>query len=139
MPLSAPADAFSASFAPAYGGSPDTVASQVRRILAITSSPPVAAQRRQSQRTPFPQLVCVQAVDPKTLVPQDEPLVVVGKYLSEQGLGFFHPVPLPHRFVVVTLEIHGGPPLRLLLDVSWCRFTRLGWYESGGRFLRVVE
>ena len=26
-----------------------------------------------------------------------------------------------------------------LLDVDWCRFTQLGWYESGGKFLRAVE
>jgi hypothetical protein len=139
MPHCAPAAALSARFAPIHSGPSGGVGSQVRRILSLVASPPIAEQRRQAQRMPFPHLVCVQAVDLHTLVPQDEPLVVVGKYLSEQGLGFFHQVPLPHRFVVATLEVHGGPPARMLLDVSWCRFTRLGWYESGGRFLGVVE
>jgi hypothetical protein len=120
-------------------GPVDAVGFEVRRVLTSFASPPIGAQRRQAQRTPFPQLVRLQAVDPTTFAPQDESLVVVGKYISEQGLGFFHQTPLPHRFVIVAIEVHDTLPARLLLDVSWCRFTRHGWYESGGRFLRVVE
>ena len=26
-----------------------------------------------------------------------------------------------------------------LIDLTWCRFTRQGWYESGGRFLESVD
>jgi hypothetical protein len=26
----------------------------------------------------------------------------------------------------------------VLVDLKWCRFTRHGWYESGGRFLQIV-
>jgi hypothetical protein len=139
MPHCAPAGMLSARLTPLHAGSSNSVAAQVRRILALASSPPIAEQRRQAQRTPFPHLIRVHAVDPHTLAAVDEPLVVVGKFLSEQGLGFFHQAPLAHRFAVVTLELYGGEPVRLLLDVSWCRFTRLGWYESGGRFLGAVE
>ena len=124
---------------PTRAASADAIGVLVRRVLSGMVSYPVPVQRRQSQRTPYPQLVRAQAVDPYTLAPQDEPLVVVGKYLSEHGFGFFHNVPLAHRFVAITLEAPDAPPVRLLLDVSWCRFTRLGWYESGGRFLRVVD
>jgi hypothetical protein len=139
MSLCAPAGRLTSRFARTSEGFADAIGFEVRRVLLAVAAPGVTIQRRQSQRMPFPQLVRVQAVDPETLVPQDESFVVVGKHLSEQGLGFFHQVPLAHRFVAVTLDVHDGQPARLLLDVSWCRFTRQGWYESGGRFLRVIE
>lgn len=139
MSLGAPAGMYSARFASIRRGGSDAVGAQVRRILALTESSQVADERRQAPRTPFPHLVRVQAIDPQTLAAQDEPLVVVGRYLSEQGFGFYHNTPLAHRFVAVTLESPGGDAVRLLLDLSWCRFTQLGWYESGGRFLRVID
>jgi hypothetical protein len=40
--------------------------------------------------------------------------------------------------MIVALETAGGDRLRLLIDVTWCRFTEQGWYESGGRFLQTV-
>lgn len=139
MSLCAPAGRLSARVSAFGSGSLDAVGGEVRRVLLSVASPSIGVQRRRAQRAPFPHLVRLEAVDPATLVPVDEPLVVVGKHLSEQGLGFFHPVPLAHRFVIATLDVNDGRPARLLVDVSWCRFTRLGWYESGGRFLRVVE
>ena len=69
--------------------------------------------------------------------PEGESLVVVGKHLSERGLGFYHPKPLPYRRVIASLESN-GLWLGFLIDLKWCRFTRQGWYESGGRFLEVV-
>ena len=139
MPLCAPGSRLSERFTSVGSAPADAVGAQVRRVIAATAAPDIASQRRQSQRTAFPQLLRLQAVDPLTLVPQDESLVVVGRFLSEQGLGFFHQEPMPHRFVVVSIDVPGDAPTRLLLDVSWCRFTRHGWYESGGRFLRVAE
>jgi hypothetical protein len=139
MPLCAPTVTFSARFTSVGPGAADAVGAQVRRLFVAAAAPEVSSQRRQAQRIAFPQLIRLQAVDPETLVPHDESTVVVGKFLSEQGLGFFHQEPMPHRFVVASIDVPGEPPARFLLDVSWCRFTRHGWYESGGRFLRVVE
>jgi hypothetical protein len=139
MSLCAPAGRLSSRFARTSEGFADAIGFEVRRVLLGVASPGITIQRRQSQRTPFPQLLRLQPVDPVTLVPQDEPFVVVGKHLSEQGLGFFHQVPLAHRFVMVTLDVLDNQPARLLLDLTWCRFTRQGWYESGGRFLRVIQ
>jgi hypothetical protein len=65
--------------------------------------------------------------------------VVVGKDLSDRGLGFFHPHPIPHRRAIVTLEDSSQRGVSLLIDLSWCRFTRHGWYDSGGRFLQIVS
>lgn len=95
--------------------------------------------RRFGPRYPYPQLVRMAPVDRDGSERSGESLVVVGRQLSEQGFDFFHPSPLPYRRVVVTLETCDGRWLRLLLDLTWCRFTRHGWYESGGRFLKILD
>jgi hypothetical protein len=82
-------------------------------------------------------LVHLTPVDEDESLLQSETVVVVGKHLSERGLGFYHPKPLPYRRVIASLESNGRW-LGFLLDLTWCRFTRQGWYESGGRILESV-
>lgn len=95
-------------------------------------------ERRRQNRYPYPYLVRLIPVGPDGHTPQGEPVVVVGKHLSDQGLGFYHPKPLPYRRMIASLETSGAAPAAFLIDLSWCRFTRHGWYESGGRFLQAV-
>ncbi|MBN2579142.1 MAG: hypothetical protein JXB10_09145 [Pirellulales bacterium] len=94
-------------------------------------------ERRKETRYPFPYLVHLTPVGADGITPEGETIVVVGKHLSEQGLGFYHPKPLPHRRMIASLESQGRW-LGFLIDLNWCRFTRQGWYESGGRFLQAV-
>jgi hypothetical protein len=94
-------------------------------------------ERRRDQRFPFPYLIHLTPVAQDGITPEGESVVVVGKHLSERGLGFYHPKPIPHRRMIASLESN-GQWLGFLIDLSWCRFTRQGWYESGGRFLEAV-
>ena len=64
--------------------------------------------------------------------------MVVGKDISEHGLGFYHQAPLPHRRMIASLESSHGRWHGFLIDLNWCRFTKGGWYESGGRLLKAV-
>ena len=112
------------------------VGQQIRLLLA--SSGPDGVERRRDQRFAFPQLVRLTPVDQQTLCPQGESLVVVGKHLSENGLGFYHEKPIADRTMLAVMEHSSEGPLQFLLDLSWCRFTRQGWYESGGRFLQAI-
>jgi hypothetical protein len=41
--------------------------------------------------------------------------------------------------MIVSLEVGADAWLGFLIDLSWCRFTKQGWYESGGRFRQVVN
>lgn len=117
----------------------EDVRAAVLRIMTDIYPRTHSPERRRDQRYPYPQLITLRPVGIDGVTPLDEQLVVVGKHISESGLGFFHPHPLPHRRVVATMPTTTGATLALLLDVSWCRFTRHGWYESGGRFLQTVE
>jgi hypothetical protein len=93
--------------------------------------------RRNENRYAFPYLVHLTPVADDGITPQGNSITVVGKHLSDHGLGFYHPKPLPYRRMIVSLECNGHW-LGFLIDLRWTRFTKQGWYESGGRFLQSV-
>jgi hypothetical protein len=95
-------------------------------------------ERRHNSRYPFPHLIYLTPVGRDGVTPEGESVVVIGKHLSESGLGFYHQKPIPHRRMIASLETANGQWIGFLVDLSWCRFTRQGWYESGGRFLQSV-
>ncbi len=117
----------------------DTLRGFIRGMLAQMYTEGKILDRRRDRRFPFAHLLRLTPVAPDGVTITGEPLVVVGKHLSEGGLGFFHPHPIAPRRVVATLSAPSGHEMDVLLDLTWCRFTKEGWYESGGRFLRVLD
>ena len=95
-------------------------------------------ERRLDQRFPYPHLLYLTPVGEDGITPQGESVVVVGKTLSERGLGFYYQQPICHRRMIASLETSEMRWTGLLIDVTWCRFTRYGWYDSGGRFIQAV-
>lgn len=120
------------------GAVDDHVRTQVWNLLGMLYPRGNLVERRGEQRYPYPFLIHLTPVAADGVTPDGDAVVVVGKHLSERGLGFYHPKPLAYRYAVASLEAVGGSRLAFLIDLSWCRFTRQGWYESGGRFLRAV-
>jgi hypothetical protein len=115
----------------------DNVRKQVRGLMSSLYPKQEILERRSESRYPFPYLIHLTAVADDGVTPQGESIAVVGKHLSERGLGFYHPKPLPYRRMIVSLECHGHW-VGFLIDIRWCRFTKQGWYESGGRFIQPV-
>jgi hypothetical protein len=111
------------------------------RIHSILSAmyPHVGAlDRREETRYPYVNLIYLTPVAADGVTPCGESIAVRGKNLSERGLGFYHAEPIQHRRMVASLECGAGRWLGVLVDLAWCRFTKEGWYESGGRFLQIV-
>ena len=113
----------------------DELRLQVRELLAGLY-PAGPFERRREQRFPLPKLIQLRPVAPDNVTLLEGLVIVAGKHISEDGLSFFHPEPLPYRLVSASLEKSDGGRAEFLLDVDWCRFTQLGWYESGGKFVR---
>jgi hypothetical protein len=116
----------------------ETVRSQICGLLTNFRPRPAQSERRSDQRYPFPYLIHLTPVGVEGAMVESETIVVVGKHLSERGLGFYHTKPLTYRRMIVSFEARNGAWLGFLIDLTWCRFTKQGWYESGGRFLQVV-
>ncbi|MBX7071625.1 MAG: hypothetical protein K1X71_00645 [Pirellulales bacterium] len=95
--------------------------------------------RRRFQRYPYPHLIHLTPVGESGESLDERPLVVAGKNISEHGISFFHSGPLALRRAIASLETGSGNWFHFLVDLTWCRFTHHGWYESGGFFLRPVS
>ena len=66
-------------------------------------------------------------------------LTVVGKNISRRGLSFYHNEPLLYRRAMITVDHAGFDGFSAEIDISWCRFAKPGWYESGGRLLALTH
>lgn len=115
----------------------EDVSKQVWGLMAAVYPKKEILERRQENRYPFPYLIHLTPVAEDGTTPQGDSIAVVGKHLSERGLGFYHPKPLPYRRMIASLECNGHW-LGFIIDLKWCRFTKQGWYESGGKFLQAV-
>ncbi len=120
-------------------GLDDEVRAQVWGLLTAMYPRNDLTERRRDSRYPFPYLIHLTPVGRDGVTPEGETVVVVGKHLSERGFGFYHQAPLPHRRMIASLETKEGNWLGFLIDLNWCRFTKGGWYESGGRFLQTAN
>lgn len=120
-------------------GAADAVPGLVQQVLGAAGRGPRGHERRREQRTAYPYLIRLTPVGRDGATPVGEDVVVVGKHLSPHGLDFYHREPLPHRRVIAWLEIAGQPPRGVLVELLWCRFNKQGWYDNGGRLLRVVD
>jgi hypothetical protein len=116
----------------------DDIHRQVTALMGAVYTERELLVRRHENRYPFPYLIHLTPVADDDITPQGNSITVVGKHLSSRGLGFYHPKPLPFRRMIASLECHGHW-LGFLIDIRWCRFTKQGWYESGGRFMQSVR
>lgn len=116
----------------------DEIRAEVRCLIGRIYPGGEFIDRRTERRYPYPYLVRLIPVGKDGRVMHSESVVAVGKHLSDRGIGFYHPKPLPHRQMVVALEATDGVPSAFVVNLGWCRFTRQGWYESGGRFVDVL-
>jgi hypothetical protein len=116
----------------------ETLRRQVWEILAGLGPQAHHPERRTVQRFPYPNLLYLTPVAGDGITPSGDSIVVVGKHLSERGLGFFYQHPLPNRRMIASLEGKDARWVGFLVDITWCRFTQHGWYDSGGRFLHAT-
>lgn len=106
--------------------------------LLDSLQPDVNVERRRYDRSAVPYLFQLTPLDPDGQPLIAQTMTVVGKDISPRGLSFFHEQPLPFRRAIVTLEYPDVPRFEAEIDIRWCRFAKVGWYESGGRLLRAV-
>lgn len=111
---------------------------RVQMALCQPQSMRKIRQRRREQRHPYPYPVHLTPLDAQSEPLVDQTIAVVGRHLSSSGLDFYSRQPIEHRKVVASLASGDHCWVGLLLDLTWCRFSRHGWYENGGRFLRAI-
>ena len=130
-------DSIPPSFRVPVGPQTKSVGEVVEQIIRRAADVRNGPERRSSIRHAYPELIRVIPAD-KRGNPTGDPVSVVGKHISLSGFGFFHNGPLPEKYVIAEFQ-SGEETERLLLNLVWCRFLREGWYDSGGKFVIVVD
>ncbi|MEM7312607.1 MAG: hypothetical protein AAF497_05595 [Planctomycetota bacterium] len=130
-------DSIPPSFKAPVGPQAKTVGEVVEQIIRRAADVRNGPERRLTVRHAYPELVRVTPADTRGN-PTGDPVSVVGKHISHSGFGFFHNGPLPEKYVIAEFQ-SGEQTEHLLLNLVWCRFLREGWYDSGGKFVSVVD
>ena len=116
------------------------VAASVELNLASWNASSRVIECRVSHRIAYHRPMLVTPLDDRTAQPVGEPMMVAARDISLAGVSFVHRDPLSCRAVVCTFEPHEEDSSEsVIVRLTWCRFTRHGYYQSGGNFVRIVE
>ncbi len=122
----------------AVGSDRTTLANQIGDLVERVH-PKVRRERRRDERIALPVLFQLTPLDADRRPFEQDAIIVVGKNISRRGLCFFHEQPISQRRALIELAQPELGRFAAEIDVSWCRFTKPGWYESGGRLVRAVS
>jgi hypothetical protein len=112
-----------------------TLTIQIEALLSRLH-PIVERERRHDDRIAIPVLFRLTPFDSERQPLEQEASIVVGKNISRRGVSFYHEKPITHRRALIELADPSIGSFVAEIDVTWCRFTKPGWYESGGRLIR---
>src|SRR4029079_3060982 len=112
-----------------------TLTIQIEALLSRLH-PAVERERRHDDRIAIPVLFRLTPFDANRQPLDQEASIVVGKNISRRGVSFYHEKPITHRRALIELADPSVGIFVAEIDVTWCRFTKPGWYESGGRLIR---
>lgn len=112
---------------------------QVRKTIGRSQTTYAGLERRRNLRVPFPYPVYLTPIDPDGGPEHEKRFAVVGRHLSESGLDFYHIEPVTPRRLIASLDDHNDPLIGFVMELTWCRFGRHGWYENGGRFVSIAQ
>jgi hypothetical protein len=121
----------------------DRVAESVAAALsAVESSRQLVShqhiERRREARYPYPYPIHLTPFDQSGRPDLNRSFVVIGKHLAPHGIDFYCSQPLAERRVIASLDCGGLGWVGFIVELTWCRFSRHGWYDNGGRFVSVV-
>lgn len=116
---------------------PTTISDLVERALLLERRGLCGHEQRDTDRYPFTRLIELTPYDTVADGPTGERITVPCRNLSLTGMGFYHSNALASRFATVQLLPDSDEP-ELLIRLVWCRFLKPGWYDNGGRFVRVA-
>ena len=138
MAASAFTESAQAGTAPTAVAQDNLIRDRVEYLLQTSEMQRQHDDRRGDRRVPFPYPIYITPIGKNDSPDLGETFVVLGKHLAERGLDFYHQEPLPYRKVIVSFDQGAGRWLAFEMVLTWCRFSRHGWYDTGGKFTQIV-
>jgi hypothetical protein len=111
------------------------------QMVASWHSPVALAELRSWHRMRYDRPAVLTPLDEKRGGLLDSHKIISGRDISPSGFSFTHLDPLPCRRAIITFafEKESQPWDAVILRLSWCRFTRAGIYQSGGKFVSLTN
>jgi hypothetical protein len=128
----------SPAFLDSLRGRDDSISSIIQSALWAIEPAPRLIERRRESRYPYPYPIHLTPYGKDHEPEVDRTFVVIGKHLASHGIDFYCRQPIADRRVIVSLDCGPEGWTGLVLELGWCRFSRHGWYDNGGRFIAVV-
>lgn len=117
----------------------EEISRMIDSLVASWQTPVTIQQRRRWHRMKYTRLLLMTPLDTVTEEICGEPQIVTGRDISPGGISFSHREPMPYRKTILTFVLTDGDVESAVTKLTWCRFTRDGWYQSGGMFLRRTK
>jgi hypothetical protein len=136
--LAAKCPGFPERIGAAAGWRQDQIADAIQQVLGAAEPGRRAMERRREARHPFPYPIRLTPYADDGQPDLRRTFAVIGKHLAAHGIDFYSGQPLAERRVIASLDCGRDDWISLVLELTWCRFSRHGWYDNGGRFLAVV-
>jgi hypothetical protein len=96
-------------------------------------------EKRVHRRYPFRKPITVTPVNSQTGRPDRlKSFSAFGIDISSCGVCFLARQLVPVRKAILSAEGPSGEMVTLLFEPRWVRFTRGGWYQTGGRLVQVL-
>ena len=116
----------------------DRIAQFVSSAMSAVEPARRSVERRREARYAYPYPIHLTPLAADGQAVPAETFVVIGKHLAPHGVDFYSPHPIAHRRAIVSLDCGVEGWIGLVVELAWCRFSRHGWYDNGGRFIGVV-
>ena len=112
----------------------------VEGLLEVSWGRRVSLDKRLTQRLPFRKPLTITPVADQSEKPEpSRRFAAFGTEISTTGVGFLARQLVPSRSAVITCDGPDSSLIHLLFHARWVRFTRGGWYQVGGRLMRVLD
>jgi hypothetical protein len=112
----------------------------VAQLLEANCGIQIPAEKRTVRRYVFRRPLTITPVNDHSGRPDfTRSFVAFGIDISSTGIGFLSRRLVPSRKAIVTCDGPEHRPVSLLFEPRWVRFTRGGWYQTGGRLVAALQ
>lgn len=112
----------------------------VALLLESNTGSPFPIEKRVHRRYPFRKPLAVTPVSNSSGRPDTaKSFPAFGIDMSTTGVCFVARQLVPARRAVLSCEAKDNQTVSFLFEPRWVRFTRGGWYQTGGRLLEILE
>jgi hypothetical protein len=117
-------------------GHEQDVDSVIRRAVAGKQPIDRRLDQRRDVRYAYPYPLTLLPLDVALRGEQNRMIAAIGKHVTVHGVDFYTSAPIAAKEVIC--QFHSPTcAYSLVLELTWCRHNAQGWFENGGKFLRV--